>query len=141
AAHELLHALGAVPAGAPHECAAPESRHACDSKLDIMYPYVAAGGIDGLFLDVGHDDYYGNGGASDVRKSPWLEHLDVPHAPLNVATTGAGRVLSDAGAIDCPGACATAQEQGLVVTLKARPAAGSHFVRWNGACSGTRTCS
>src|SRR5438874_28389 len=105
-----------------------------------MYPYVA-GGIDELSPDVNHDDYYGNGGAFDVRNSAWLERLDLPRMPLGVSVDGAGTVTSDAGAIDCPGACSTAQEQGLVLTLEATAAPGAHFAGWSGACTGAGTCA
>jgi hypothetical protein len=49
-----------------------------------------SGPIDGLFLDVGRDDYYGVGGGFDVRKSPWLAKLDVLARPVNVSTFGLG---------------------------------------------------
>jgi len=140
AAHELLHTLGAVPSTARHNCPPPDDGHACDGKLDIMYPYVG-GAIDDLVLDVNHDDYYGIGGAQDVRNSHWLEHLDLPHVALTVTSAGAGHVTSDAGAIDCPGACTTEQEQNLVVTLKATAESGSHFTGRSGACTGFATCA
>lgn len=139
AAHELLHSLGAVQSAAKHECPAPDTQHACDSSYDVMYPYIS-GPIDSLFLDVGRDDYYGVGGAFDVRKSPWLARLDVPARPVNVSTLGSGRVVSDAGGIDCPGACATSQEQGLLVMLTAKPQKGSRFAGWSGACRGRGKC-
>ena len=139
--HELLHALGAVAPGAPHECARPNDGHVCDDTVDILYPFLNFG-LDRLLLDVNHDDYYGNGGANDIRSSPWLVRLDVPRVPLTVATGGAGqgRVTSDAGAIDCPGACASTQEQGSQVILTATPAQGSRFTGWTGACKGTAQC-
>jgi hypothetical protein len=39
ATHELLHTLGAVPGGAPNECAAPHDGHVCDDAYDIMFPF------------------------------------------------------------------------------------------------------
>jgi List-Bact-rpt repeat protein len=142
AAHELIHALGAVAPGAPHECPPPNNGHVCDDTVDILYPYLNFG-LDRLVLDVNHDDYYGNGGPNDLRNSPWLERLDLPQVPLTVTTggSGAGRVTSDAGAVSCPGSCSTSQEQGQTVNLTASPDAGSSFVGWSGACSGARTCS
>jgi hypothetical protein len=144
AAHELLHTLGAVSPGAPHECPRPNDGHVCDGMLDILYPFLGSTTpFDALMLDLNHDDYYGNGGAFDLRNSSWLEHLDLPQLPLTVTTagSGAGHVTSDAGAVDCPGACSTAQEQGAEVTLSAQPEAGSHFAGWAGACTGRDACT
>jgi hypothetical protein len=81
AMHELLHALGAVfgtSTPAPHAC--PDHVHVCDSDDDIIAPGQRGSlTLTDSILDVGRDDYYGNGGPSyDVRKSPYLVHLDVP---------------------------------------------------------------
>jgi hypothetical protein len=144
ATHELLHTLGAVPPGAPHDCPYPNQGHVCDSTKDILYPFQSgAFGFDDLVLDVNHDDYYGVGGAFDIRNSPWLERLDLPQVPLTVATDGpgSGRVTSDEGAIDCPGACTSSQQEGLGITLTATPASGSTFAGWSGACAGTAPCA
>jgi hypothetical protein len=143
ATHELLHTLGAVTNGAPHGCPQPNDGHVCDGMLDILYPFLqATTPFDSLLLDLNHDDYYGNGGAFDLRNSSWLEHLDLPQLPLTVTTAGSGtgHVTSDAGAVDCPGACSTAQEQGAEVTLSATPEPGSHFAGWAGACTGLDAC-
>ena len=66
AAHELIHALGGVGFGAPHECPRPNEGHVCDDTTDILYPFLNFG-LDALFLDVNHDDYYGYGGEGDLR--------------------------------------------------------------------------
>ena len=50
AAHELGHALGAVPSSAPHVC--PDSAHTCDNPNDLMYPYVD-GPLSSAILDPG----------------------------------------------------------------------------------------
>jgi hypothetical protein len=141
--HELLHSLGAVPAGAPHECAPPDDGHVCDSPLDILYPFLSATSVfDNEILDVNRDDYYGTGQPIDIRNSPWLIHLDVPSLTLTVATAGRGkgRVTSDVGGIDCPGTCTATEPQGTAMTLTATPDTGSRFVGWSGACSGTDDC-
>jgi hypothetical protein len=61
-AHELLHALGAVPSGAPHGCLG-DSGHVCDSVDDMMYPSTTGQALSQLFLDFNHDDYYGHSGS------------------------------------------------------------------------------
>jgi hypothetical protein len=61
-------------------------------------------------------------------------------AAVKVSTFDSGRVVSDAGGIDCPGACAKSQEQGLLVTLTAKPQKGSRFAGWSGACRGRGKC-
>ena len=141
--HELIHSLGAVGPGAPHECAPPNGGHVCDSPLDILYPFLSPNSVfDNEFLDVNRDDYYGNGGQYDIRNSAWLLHLDLPSFALTVATTGtgAGTVTSDAGGINCPGACSSTQVQGSKLTLSAAAGSGSRFAGWSGACTGTGTC-
>lgn len=54
--------------------------------------------------------------------------------------SGAGTVTSSPGGISCGTTCSASFTEGTVVTLTARPAAGSVFSGWSGACSGTRTC-
>ena len=50
-------------------------------------------------------------------------------------------MTSNAGAIDCPGACTSSQEQGSQVILTATPTKGSRFTGWSGACNGTAQCT
>jgi len=141
--HELIHSLGAVGPGAPHECAPPNDGHVCDSMIDILYPFLSANSVfDNEVLDVNRDDYYGNGGQFDIRNSAWLVHLDLPSFALtvNTAGSGTGTVISDVGAINCPGACSSSQVQGSKMTLTAAATSGSRFSGWSGACTGTGTC-
>jgi hypothetical protein len=139
-AHELLHALGAVPSGAPHGCLG-DSGHVCDSVDDMMYPSTTGQALSQLFLDFNHDDYYGHSGSwTDVQDSLWLHRLNVPAEPLNVALHGSGEVKSDLPGVDCTAACTTQWDQGAALSLTATPAAGSRFVRWSGSCTG-RTCA
>jgi hypothetical protein len=142
AAHELLHALGAVPAGAPHACPG-DTAHVCDSNQDIMYPTVTEGTqLSSLFLDYNHDDYYGHPGSwVDIQDSLWLHRLDVPEESLRVLLDGSGQVESDLPGLDCTASCTTQWDQGAVITLIASPASGRRFVRWSGACTGTGTCA
>ena len=84
--HEYLHQDGAVPLGAPHQCAGT-SGHVCTGGLanaspysdpfdpqraDILYPSPGIA-LGDAHLDPGHDDYYGTAvGLRDVEDSPYL---------------------------------------------------------------------
>ncbi|MEP6978423.1 MAG: hypothetical protein ABI948_10265 [Thermoleophilia bacterium] len=141
AVHELVHNLGAVPTGAPHECAAPNDGHVCDSTADLLYPFVTSGAsLTTEFLDVGRDDYYGHSGSWwDVQDSDWLMHL--PLFTLTAAVAGGtGIVASDVGGLSCPPSCSVSLENGVKATLTAQPAAGQRFVAWSGACTGAGPC-
>jgi hypothetical protein len=63
--------------------------------------------------------------------------------PLTVAMagTGGGFVASSPAGIACPTICGATFKSGTVVTLTATPDAGSNFVGWSGACTGTGTCT
>jgi hypothetical protein len=68
---------------------------------------------------------------------------DVPSYLLTVtpAGTGAGAVSSSPAGISCGADCTESYASGTVVTLGASADAGSEFVGWSGACSGTAaTC-
>lgn len=54
---------------------------------------------------------------------------------------GKGKVTSSPGGISCGKTCSHGYAYGTAVTLKARPAKGSRFERWFGACKGTRRCT
>ncbi len=140
AAHEILHALGALPAGAPHAC--PDTPgHPCDSTLDVLYPYASGAPLASLVLDVGRDDYYGHSGSwPDVQDSPWLR-LVAQQLRLSLAIAGQGSVASDVPGVDCATSCATDWDAGSLVELLAHPRGGQRFVRWTGACSGTARCA
>jgi hypothetical protein len=142
AAHELTHALGAVPAGAPHECAPPDNGHVCDSNLDLLYPYTTGRPLSQLVLDVNHDDYYEHTtNGIDIRNSLWLRHLDTPQEPLDVSLVGSGTVTSDVPGVDCTSTCSTLWDEGSSITLAAAPRPGRRFVKWTGACAGNATCA
>jgi len=141
AAHELLHAFGALPtSGPPNAC--PDSRgHPCDSTGDILYPYAPTARLNALALDVGHNDYYAHGGGwLDVQDSRWLR-LVTRQVRLALTIAGGGSVESDVPGLDCTATCATDWDQGTAVVLDALPAAGQRFVRWSGACTGSDSCS
>ena len=56
------------------------------------------------------------------------------------AGRGAGTITSSPAAINCGSSCTHAFAFGKLVTLYAKPARGSTFGGWSGACSGKRGC-
>jgi len=147
AVHELIHGLGAlVDSKAPNECAPPDDGHVCDSTTDVLYPEASSQTrIATQTLDVGRDDYYGHpGGWFDVQDSGWLTHL--PQHLLTIRfqntgkATGAVRVTSPS-AFECNQDCSLELDSGTQVIFVATPAAGTRFLGWRGACSGTGACS
>ncbi len=70
--HEIIHTLGFVASCAPHQ---HHGGHTSEAPNDLMYqgpePWVPD------TLDIGHDDYYGNGGSGclDLANSAFLEPL------------------------------------------------------------------
>jgi hypothetical protein len=140
AAHELLHALGAVPDGAPHACA-ESAGHVCDLVDDLMYPSTSGQPLDAVVLDSGRDDYYAHSGSwFDLQDSFWLARLDAPQHSLSVSVTGPGDVASEMPGIECPGMCEIAWDRGTRVALQATPEPGARFTGWKGACSGVAGC-
>ncbi|HVU79493.1 MAG TPA: hypothetical protein VHC67_18100 [Gaiellaceae bacterium] len=142
AAHEVLHELGALPAGAPHPCPG-DSGHPCDSPTDVLYPYASGGPLTSYVLDFNHDDYYAHSGTwNDIQDSFFMHLLGVPSVPLNVALSGgAGDVKSDVPGVDCTAACTTQWDPQWHVDLTASPSARSRFLRWSGACAGAGDCA
>jgi hypothetical protein len=141
-AHELVHAFGALPDGAPHLCPPGQGRHPCDSDQDILWPYSSGGALSTLILDVNHDDYYAHSGSwDDIQDSLWLEHLNTPKIQLNVTFSGAGTIKSEVPGVDCAASCTTQWDQGSLVSLTASPGSNDRFVRWAGSCIGDGDCS
>jgi hypothetical protein len=139
--HELLHALGALPAGAPHPCPG-DTGHPCDSPTDILYPQTHGQPLSEQVLDFGRDDYYGHSGSwLDMQDSLWLHRLDQPQFALGVTLSGAGEVSSDLPGLDCSASCTTQWDQGSTVTLGTHPVSGTRFVRWQGGCTGSSGCT
>lgn len=60
--------------------------------------------------------------------------------PLSVTVVGGGTVTSSPAGISCPGTCTASFSGGTVVTLTATPGAGTSFIGWSGACTGTGGC-
>lgn len=141
AAHELLHALGALAdSGPPHAC--PDSRgHPCDSAADVLSRYAFPNtSLASLVLDVGRDDYYGHADSwPDVQDTPWLRLLS-QQVRLVLSIVGRGSVESDVPGLDCVASCGTDWDAGSVVSLEALPGEGQRFVRWSGACAGSERC-
>jgi hypothetical protein len=142
AAHELLHALGALPEpGPPHACPG-DAGHPCDSQFDILYPYSDTTPLSGLTLDFGHDDYYAHPGSwFDIQDSRWLRHLDTPPTHLSVVIQGVGTVTSDVPGISCTASCESDWDANQPVSLAAAAGPGMRFVRWSGGCTGTVDCA
>jgi Divergent InlB B-repeat domain len=141
AAHELLHAMGAVPDGAPHMCSPPDDAHTCDNTRDLMYPFSDGTPLSGLQLDPGRDDYYGHSGAwQDLQDSPWLIQLD-RQSELRLTVTGPGRVEADVPGLDCAASCLTTWNTGTQLVLTPTPTPGAKLVRWSGPCSGAGQCA
>ncbi len=141
AAHELLHALGALPDGAPHACPG-DPGHPCDSPQDVLYPYASGSPLAQELLDAGHDDYYGHSGTwLDIQDSLWLHHIDGPVFAVSTTIAGAGEVASDVPGLDCKATCTTQWDGGSQLQLTETPAAGERFIRWSGACTGFYQCS
>jgi len=141
AAHEILHAFGALAdRGPPHACPSNPG-HPCDSKLDVLYPYAASAmPLGSLMLDVGRDDYYGHPGSwPDVQDSLWLR-LVSQQIRLTLVIAGRGSVASDVPGVACTTSCDTDWDAGSVVGLEPLPGAGQRFVRWSGGCSGSERC-
>jgi hypothetical protein len=143
AAHELLHNLGAVPDGAPHDCPPPNDAHACDSPSDIMNPFLTETAmLSNVVLDVGHDDYYGHSGSWwDVQDSPWLEHLPQFTLAVSVTASGHGTLDTFPRTAACTTECTTVWDNGMQVGVDAEPAPGWRLVGWGGACSGSGDCN
>jgi len=147
AAHELLHAFGALPVGARHPCppSGGGSGHPCDDQSDILYPYASGTPLANLVLDFNHDDYYGHPDSDpwlDIQDSHWLHRLDLGQVPLGVALSGGpGKVTSDLPGVICTAACTTQWDQGTEVRLTALPGASDRFVGWKGSCTGSGDCA
>jgi DNA-binding beta-propeller fold protein YncE len=105
-------------------------------------PAAAVGGPSGIAISPD--------GASVYTDSTDSNDVDVfsrvtppPPSPLTLAVTlnGTGSGSVAGSGIACPGTCASSYTSGTAVSLTATPAAGSTFVGWSGACSGTGACN
>jgi uncharacterized repeat protein (TIGR03803 family) len=94
--------------------------------------------LDGSGNLYGTTQFGGVSGAGTVFK---VNPLGPQNFPLTIAFFGSGTVTDNALNIDCSSLCGPFFAPGTMVTLTAAPAAGSTFLGWSGACSGTGTCS
>ena len=62
-------------------------------------------------------------------------------ASLLVTVEGGGQVSSEPAGISCPGDCEQSFPVGTKVTLSQKPAQGSRFAGWHGACDGAGACA
>ena len=147
-AHELLHAFGALPAGAPNACTPAtdpagelDVGHPCDSPSDILYPFADGRPLQQQVLDFNHDDYYGHSGTqNDIQDTIFLHHLNTPEEALGLSISGPGLVSSDLPGVACTAACTTQWDQGTSVTLQPTPKSTSRFIHWTGSCVGKADC-
>jgi hypothetical protein len=140
-AHELFHAMGAVPGPAPNNCPPPDDGHTCDNDRDLMFPFTDGTPLTGLLLDPGRDDYYGHSGSwPDIQDSPWLVQLD-RQTPFALTISGPGRIAANVPGLDCTRSCATTWNAGTRLALTPTPVPGAKLVRWSGSCSGVSQCT
>ena len=118
----------------------------CPATCDATFPsgtvvFVRAEAAPGFTLA-------GFGGACSLRPcsirldadaSISARYVHVTHA-ATVTIRGAGHVLSAPQNINCPLLCSAPVDEGVTLTLTARPESGAVFVGWDGACSGTGPC-
>lgn len=60
---------------------------------------------------------------------------------LTVSLAGSGTGTVTGSSISCPGSCTHSYPVGTSVALTARPAGGSRFTGWSGACTGDAACT
>ena len=77
------------------------------------------------------------------RPTRWTRNSKPSGYALTVTKTGtgSGTVTSSPAGINCGATCSAKFTSGVTVTLAATPAAGSTFVGWSGACTGTGACT
>jgi hypothetical protein len=121
--------------------------------------------VDPDFADVSDDDFQPTAGSPVVNAGTTVgapaadfdgalrdSHPDIgayeygaaPRPLLTITIEplgGNGTVTSRPAGISCGTTCATQFATDSAVTLNARPASGSRFVGWSGACKGTHSCT
>jgi hypothetical protein len=110
------------------------------TKVTVVAPPGTTGTSVRVTLTTVESDLTGFGRSSG---SPKFTYTQPPKQLLTVnrAGNGAGTVTSTPAGIRCASAsCSHRFPYGSVVTLTAKPAAGSRFAGWLGPCSGTKAC-
>jgi len=75
------------------------------------------------------------------RSGPGPQDANTFTLTVTPGGNGTGTVTSAPAGIDCGADCTEAYAASTMVTLTASPSAGSQFMGWTGACSGTGTCT
>jgi List-Bact-rpt repeat protein len=75
-----------------------------------------------------------------VTNLPPTVVVPVADHSLNVSLAGSGKGSVTGSGIACPSTCSASYPAGTKLALSATPAAGSTFVGWSGACTGTGSC-
>jgi uncharacterized protein YhjY with autotransporter beta-barrel domain len=81
--------------------------------------------------------------SASVGVTATFDNNGTPGGLLSVSLdgTGSGSVSSDDQNIQCPEDCSASYSNAVTVTLTASPDNGSSFSGWQGACTGTGTCT
>ena len=136
--HETLHALGVVPACAPHY----SGGHVTEDNRDIMYSGGQAGPKDwpNLTLDPGRDDYFGSSipGCPDLAESDFLTTRPFYRLTVTPGSGGTVAALDRVCRRDEP--CSFVVRGGTEVTLVATPRSGYRLGSWSSPCGRTETC-
>jgi hypothetical protein len=121
------------PAWAPDGTKIVYARYQTDSEITVMN---ADGTGKAALTSNNANDY-------DPDWQPNGQTPPPTTATLTVTKTGsgAGLVRSRPAGIVCGTDCSQSYTSGTVVTLRAAPAAGSTFMGWSGACTGTGRCT
>jgi Fe-S cluster biogenesis protein NfuA len=78
--------------------------------------------------------------STSTTTTPSITITYLPALTITKGGTGVGTVSSAPAGVNCGTACQHNFQAGTVVTLTAKPAGGSVFAGWSGACKGTGTC-
>ena len=145
AAHELLHALGALPDGRaarlPATAATAAIRATRPRTSSTRTP--RAGRSAQLVLDVNHDDYYAHSaarGPTSRTRSGCTASTLRPGAARGLRSRRRGHGHERPAGRRLRGAVHDAVGPGRRAGADGEPAASDRFVRWSGACTGNGDC-
>ncbi len=110
-----------------------------DYQLAAGSPAINAG------TTIGAPSFDLNGARRDAQPDIGAYEYGAALSPLLTVTAyllgGKGTITSNPAAVNCGAICSAGFDPNTKVTLTARPARGSRFLGWRGACSGTRRCT